>query len=49
MAGEEMAVSSVARVHRSLTHRHGDLYAAVPARASEPPPGTATGTQVSRQ
>ncbi|MEU3190687.1 hypothetical protein ABZ686_08565 [Streptomyces sp. NPDC006992] len=50
--GEEITVSSVARaagVHRSLIHRHGDLHAAVLARASEPPPGTATGTQVSRQ
>ncbi|MFF6776952.1 hypothetical protein ACFY8W_25855 [Streptomyces sp. NPDC012637] len=51
-AGEEITVSSVARatgVHRSLIHRHGDLHAAVLARASAPPPGTATGTQVSRQ
>ncbi|WP_104532062.1 hypothetical protein [Streptomyces natalensis] len=50
--GEEITVSSVARtagVHRSLIHRHGDLHAAVLARASEPPPGTAAGTQVSRQ
>ncbi|MFF8604081.1 hypothetical protein ACF065_33825 [Streptomyces sp. NPDC015232] len=51
-AGEEITVSSVARaagVHRSLIHRHGDLHAAVLALASEPPPGTATGTQVSRK
>ncbi|MFC9595726.1 hypothetical protein ACFTUC_38765 [Streptomyces sp. NPDC056944] len=50
--GEEITVSSVARaagVHRSLIHRHGDLHAAVRARASEPPPGTSTGTQVSRR
>jgi hypothetical protein len=50
--GEEITVSSVARaasVHRSLIHRHGDLHAAVLARASEPTPGTATGPQVSRQ
>ncbi|MFV2118530.1 hypothetical protein ACE14D_08800 [Streptomyces sp. Act-28] len=51
-AGEEVTVSSVARaagVHRSLIHRHGDLHAAVLARASEPRPGTATGRQVSRR
>ncbi|MEU3071647.1 hypothetical protein ABZ712_32950 [Streptomyces sp. NPDC006906] len=45
-------MSSVARaagVHRSLNHRHGDLHAAVLARASEPPPGATVGTQVSRQ
>ncbi|MFI1728915.1 hypothetical protein ACH40E_06675 [Streptomyces acidicola] len=50
--GQEITVSSVARaagVHRSLIHRHGDLHAAVLAHASEPPPGTATGTQVSRK
>ncbi|MFF3787580.1 hypothetical protein [Streptomyces sp. NPDC001933] len=50
--GEEITVSSVARaasVHRSLIHRHGDLHVAVLAQASEPPPGTATGAQVSRQ
>jgi uncharacterized small protein (DUF1192 family) len=50
--GEEITISSVARaagVHRSLIHRHGDLHAAVLARASEPPPSTATGTHVSRQ
>ncbi|MFI9569577.1 hypothetical protein [Streptomyces rishiriensis] len=50
--GEEITVSSVARaagVHRGLIHRHGDLHAAVLARASEPPPGTATETQVSRR
>ncbi|MEU9649964.1 DUF6262 family protein [Streptomyces sp. NPDC048110] len=50
--GEEITVSSVARaagVHRSLIHRHGDLRAAVLARAAEPPPGATGGTQVSRQ
>ncbi|MFD8421775.1 hypothetical protein [Streptomyces sp. NPDC059466] len=50
--GQEITVSSVARaagVHRSLIHRHGDLHAAVLGRASGPPPGTATGTQVSRK
>ncbi|MGW5499037.1 hypothetical protein [Streptomyces olivaceoviridis] len=50
--GEEITVSSVARaagVHRSLIHRHGDLHAAVLARAGEPPPGATAGTQVSRQ
>ncbi|MFP1627746.1 DUF6262 family protein [Streptomyces sp. 5K101] len=51
-SGEEITVSSVARaagVHRSLIHRHGDLHAAVVARAAEAPPGTTTGNQVSRQ
>ncbi|MGW0493798.1 helix-turn-helix domain-containing protein [Streptomyces olivaceus] len=50
--GEEITVSSVARaagVHRSLIHRHGDLHAAVLARAGEPLPGATAGTQVSRQ
>ncbi|MFB8034178.1 hypothetical protein ACFC5Z_14735 [Streptomyces sp. NPDC056004] len=50
--GERITVSCVARVagvHRSLIHRHGDLHAAVLARAFEPSPGTATGTQVNRQ
>ncbi|MER7750267.1 helix-turn-helix domain-containing protein [Streptomyces bacillaris] len=50
--GEEITVSSVARaagVHRSLIHRHGDLHAAVIARASQPPTGTTIGTQVSRE
>ncbi|MEV7244481.1 DUF6262 family protein [Streptomyces sp. NPDC093248] len=50
--GEEISVSAVARatgVHRSLIHRHDDLHAAVLARATEPPPGTTAGTQVSRQ
>ncbi|MFH8342964.1 DUF6262 family protein [Streptomyces sp. AM6-12] len=50
--GEEISVSAVARaagVHRSLIHRHGDLHAAVLARAAEPPPGATAGTQVSRQ
>jgi hypothetical protein len=50
--GEEITVSSVARaagVHHSLIHRHGDLHAAVLARAGEPPPGATAGTQVSRQ
>jgi hypothetical protein len=28
-------------------HRHGDLHAAVIARAGQPPTGTTTGTQVS--
>ncbi|MFF8366834.1 hypothetical protein ACF05F_33135 [Rhodococcus erythropolis] len=51
-AGEEISVSSVARaagVHRSLIHRHGDLHAAVIARAGQPPAQTTTGTQVSRK
>lgn len=51
-AGEAISVFSVARaagVHRSLIHRHGDLHAAVIARASQPPPGTTAGTQVSRK
>ncbi|WP_234021354.1 hypothetical protein [Streptomyces sp. 142MFCol3.1] len=50
--GEEISVSAVARaagVHRSLIHRHDDLHAADLARAAEPPPGAAAGTQVSRQ
>jgi uncharacterized small protein (DUF1192 family) len=50
--GEEITVSAVARaagVHRSLIHRHGDLHAAVLARAAEPPPGATAGSQVSRQ
>ncbi|GAA1310879.1 hypothetical protein GCM10009647_034180 [Streptomyces sanglieri] len=51
-AGEEISVSSVARaagVHRSLIHRHGNLHAAVVARAGQPPPSTTAGTQVSRK
>ncbi|MCC9309596.1 helix-turn-helix domain-containing protein [Kitasatospora sp. RB6PN24] len=51
-AGEEISVSSVARaagVHRSLIHRHGDLDAAIVARAGQPPPATTAGTQVSRK
>ncbi|MET8413435.1 hypothetical protein ABZV34_36245 [Streptomyces sp. NPDC005195] len=51
-AGEEISVSSVARaagVHRSLIHRHGDLHAAVMARAGQLPPGKTAGTQVSRK
>jgi AcrR family transcriptional regulator len=50
--GEEISVSAVARaagVHRSLIHRHGDLHAAVLARAAEPSPGAMAGIQVSRQ
>lgn len=50
--GQEITVSSVARaagVRCSLIHRHGDLHAAVLARASEPPPGPANGTQVSHK
>ncbi|MFJ7497380.1 hypothetical protein ACIQZB_40945 [Streptomyces sp. NPDC097727] len=50
--GQEITVSPFARaagVHRSLIHRHGDLHAAVLARASEPPLSTASGTQVSRK
>ncbi|MER6531359.1 hypothetical protein [Streptomyces sp. NPDC001508] len=50
--GEEVTVSAVARaadVHRSLMHRHGDLHAAVLARAAEPPPGAAAGSRVGRQ
>lgn len=50
--GVEISVSAVARaaaVHRSLIHRHDDLHAAVLVRATEPPPGTTAGTQVSRQ
>ncbi|MEV7081930.1 hypothetical protein AB0N88_25880 [Streptomyces sp. NPDC093516] len=51
-AGEEISVSSAARavgVHRSLIDRHGDLHAAVIARAGRPPAQTTTGTQVSRK
>ncbi|MCX2970408.1 MULTISPECIES: hypothetical protein [Streptomyces] len=32
-----------------MIHRHGDLHAAVLARAGEPPPGATAGTQVSGQ
>lgn len=49
--GEEITGSSVAHavgVHRSLIH-HGDLYAAVLARAGGPPPSATVGTQVGRQ
>lgn len=48
--GQPISVSAVARlagVHRSLTYRHGDLHAAVAAKAAQPPNNT-TGPQVSR-
>ncbi|MFG2126937.1 hypothetical protein ACGFNV_03895 [Streptomyces sp. NPDC048751] len=49
--GQEVTVSvaRAAGVHRSLIHRHGDLNAAVLARAAEPRPGAAAGPQVSHQ
>ncbi|MFE9804255.1 hypothetical protein ACFYP6_36380 [Streptomyces goshikiensis] len=47
--GQPISVSAVARldgVHRSLIYRHGDLHAAVAARAAQPP-NNASGPQVS--
>ncbi|MFE3151488.1 hypothetical protein ACFXJ6_33360 [Streptomyces sp. NPDC059218] len=48
--GQPISVSAVARlagVHRSLIYRHGDLHAAVAAKAAQPPNNT-NGPQVSR-
>ncbi|MEU5416843.1 hypothetical protein [Streptomyces clavifer] len=48
--GQPISVSAVARlagVHRSLIYRHGDLHAAVAAKAAQPPNNT-TGPQASR-
>ncbi|MGR6998755.1 hypothetical protein ACU686_12595 [Yinghuangia aomiensis] len=41
-------MARAAGVHRSLIHRHGDLHAAVTARANEPLSRAVAGTQVSR-
>ncbi|MFE5625661.1 hypothetical protein ACFQ8S_26790 [Streptomyces virginiae] len=48
--GQPISVSAVARlagVHRSLIARHGDLHAAVAAKAAQPP-NNINGPQVSR-